>query len=43
MWQTWEVSSTLVTPVMLHIHPYMVEGLLSAIATLFNTLVNLAS
>ena len=40
MWQTLEVISTLVIPIMLHSHPYMIESLLklSAIATLFNTL-----
>ena len=40
MWQTLEVISTLVIPVMLPVIPYMIESLLklSATATLFNTL-----
>ena len=37
MWQTLEVISTLVIPVMLPVIPYMIESLLS-IATLFNIL-----
>ena len=41
MWQTLEVSSTLVIPVMLHTLPYMVESLLSATAK-NNTLTKLA-
>ena len=38
MWQTWEVSSTLVIPVCFTVIPYIIENLLSATATLFNTL-----